>query len=107
MSKTKKQQQAVNEFNQVMKPVSLWADAWKRLRKNKMALISLYIVAFYVLVTLTAPIMTSLGIIHDYKEQVISNAKLPPSFKKSGHLVLEKMEKRIADLESAIEAKKE
>ena len=36
---------AVNEFNQVMKPVSLWADAWKRLRKNKMALVSLYVVS--------------------------------------------------------------
>jgi len=28
----------VNEFNQSMKPISLWDDAWRRLKKNKMAL---------------------------------------------------------------------
>ena len=31
----KKADEAVNEFNQAMKPVSLWDDAWKRLKKNK------------------------------------------------------------------------
>ena len=30
----KKADEAVNEFNQAMKPVSLWDDAWKRLKKN-------------------------------------------------------------------------
>ena len=47
----------VNEFNQQVKPVSLWADAWKRLKKNRMALIGLYIAAFYILVGLLAPIL--------------------------------------------------
>ena len=99
MNDTTKDTQAVNEFNQVMKPISLWADAWKRLRKNKMALISLYIVSAYILITVSAPLLTSMGVIHSYKEQVISNAKLPPSFKKSGELVLAKLESRIAQLE--------
>ncbi len=98
-----KQKHAVNEFNQVMKPVSLWADAWKRLRKNKMALISLYVVGFYILVTISAPFLTSVGVLHSNSEQVISNATLPPSFKPAGELVLDKLEKRIASLEETIE----
>lgn len=106
MSDKKKEVQAVNEFNQVMKPVSLWADAWKRLKKNRMALISLYVVALYILVTLSAPLLVKAGIIHDYKEQVISNATLPPSFRPSGELVVKKLEARIADLEKTIEEQK-
>ncbi|TXT50182.1 MAG: oligopeptide transport system permease protein [Spirochaetes bacterium] len=93
---------AVNEFNQVMKPVSLWADAWKRLRKNKMALVSLYVVSFYILITISAPLLTSLGVIHSNREQVIYNATLPPSFKPAGELVLDKLEKRIVALEETI-----
>ena len=53
----KKADEAVNEFNQAMKPVSLWDDAWKRLKKNKMAIISLWIVLAYCLISLFAPIL--------------------------------------------------
>jgi oligopeptide transport system permease protein len=104
MSDNKKETQAVNEFNQVMKPVSLWADAWKRLRKNRMALVSLYIVSFYIIITLAAPLLTSTGVIHDYKEQILSNASLAPSFKPAGALVVAKLEKRIVDLEETIKS---
>ncbi|MCX7774551.1 MAG: ABC transporter permease [Rectinemataceae bacterium] len=97
-----KQQHAVNEFNQVMKPVSLWADAWKRLRKNKMALVSLYIVSIYILISLFAPVLTSAGILIDYRKQVINNASLPPSFRPAGELVIKKIEGRIADLEERL-----
>ena len=54
----KNTEQAVNEFNQVMKPVSLWDDAWKRLKKNKMALAGLYIVGIYIAVSLFAPLIS-------------------------------------------------
>ncbi len=104
MSDNKKETQAVNEFNQVMKPVSLWADAWKRLRKNRMALVSLYIVSFYIIITLAAPLLSSMGVIHDYKEQILSNASLAPSFKPAGALVVAKLEKRIIDLEETIKS---
>lgn len=103
----KKLQQAVNEFNQVMKPVSLWADAWKRLRKNKMALISLFIVSAYILISLFAPILTSAGVLIDYRKQVITNASLPPSLKPAGELVVKKIEARIASLEQSVKQKAE
>ncbi|HNV18904.1 MAG TPA: ABC transporter permease [Rectinema sp.] len=99
----KQLENAVNEFNQVMKPVSLWADAWKRLRKNKMALISLVIVSIYVVISLFAPLLTSTGILIDYRKQVITNASLPPSFKPAGELVVKKIENRIVDLEKRVE----
>lgn len=102
MSDTKKADMAVNEFNQVMKPVSLWADAWKRLRKNRMALISLWVVGMYFIVTLFAPLLTSAGIIHSYKEQVMLHANLRPSFKPAGELVLERIQKRIAHIEGVL-----
>ncbi|MGB4254129.1 MAG: ABC transporter permease [Rectinema sp.] len=98
---------AVNEFNQVMKPVSLWADAWKRLRKNRMALISLVIVCIYLVISIFAPLLTSAGILIDYRKQVITNASLPPSFKPAGELVINKIEKRIADLEQRVEEQKQ
>ena len=65
IARTKDSEQNVNEFNQVMKPVSLWDDAWKRLRKNKMALVGLYIVGFYILIALLAPFLP----IYPYEEQ--------------------------------------
>lgn len=92
----------VNEFNQEMKPISLWADAWKRLRKNKMALLGLVVVSIYVIVTLSAPLLTKMGILYDYRDQVIANATLSPSFKPAGELAIRKLEMRIADLESTI-----
>ena len=104
MSNKKRQDQAVNEFNQVMKPISLWADAWKRLRKNKMAFVSLIIVGLYTIISLGAPLLTQAGIIYDYKEQNINNATLPPSFRPAGDLVVAKLENRIAQLEEAVKA---
>ena len=101
-SSTKKKAENVNEFNQVFKPVSLWADAWKRLRKNKMALIGLWVVGFYILVSLLAPLLSSSGIILDYTEQVSAHASIPPSFRPAGELVMRKIEARIAKLEEML-----
>ncbi|HPS15027.1 MAG TPA: hypothetical protein PK759_04420, partial [Spirochaetales bacterium] len=107
MNNKKKKDQAVNEFNQVMKPISLWADAWKRLRKNKMAFVSLIIVGLYTIISLGAPLLTQAGIIYDYKEQNINNATLPPSFRPAGDLVIAKMESRISQLEEAVKEKEQ
>ncbi|WP_242457215.1 ABC transporter permease [Treponema zioleckii] len=68
-----------------MKSVSLWADAWKRLRKNKMAFISLWVVLAYILVALVAPVLP----IYPYEEQVVAHANLPPSFRKAGDVLME------------------
>ena len=88
----KKAEEAVNEFNQTMKPVSLWDDAWKRLKKNKMAIISLWVVLAYCLIALFAPILP----IYPYEEQILDHTNLPPSFKPAGEVMIQQREKYFA-----------
>jgi oligopeptide transport system permease protein len=97
---SRKINKTVNEFNQQLKPVSLWADAWKRLRKNRMALVSLWVVGFYALVAILAPILP----LHDYRTQDLTLTNLPPSFKPAGALIIEKLEKDETTLKERIES---
>ena len=82
----------VNEFNQQMKSNSLWADAWKRLCKNKMAMIGLWIVVVYILIAILAPVLP----IYPYDRQVVDHANLPPSFKPAGEVLYEQKEANFA-----------
>ena len=74
-----------NEFNQEMKSVSLSADAWRRLKKNRMAYISFWVVMVYMLVSLLAPVLP----LHPYEAQNVNHANLPPSFRSAGKVELE------------------
>jgi oligopeptide transport system permease protein len=67
--------QATNEFDQEIKGVSLYRDAWRRLKKNKMAIAGLIIVVLYSLLSLFTPILP----IYSYKEQQMDHIHLPPS----------------------------
>lgn len=92
-----KNSQAVNEFDQPIKGVSLNKDAWRRLKKNKMALAGLFIVLFYALVAGLALIP---GFpIYSYKKIILDHQHLPPSLTKTaGDLLYEKTEKRLLAL---------
>lgn len=59
------------------KPRSLWRVAWKRLSKNKLALLGLGIVIFFVLVAIFAPYITP----YPWNEVDLSRALQPPSWK--------------------------
>ena len=87
MAKTNrpKRDSLTNEFDQTMKPVSLWADAWRRLRKNRMALGGLFVILFYFAACLASPILP----IYPYEEQVVAHQNLPPSFRPAGQVMLE------------------
>jgi len=98
-----KKNQAVNEFNQQVKPVSLWADAWKRLRKNRMALIGLWIVAFYAVISLAAPILP----IYDYTSQELTHVNLPPSLRPAGEVALTKAQQRIELIQKSVDEGRE
>ena len=78
----KKQKKATNEFNQEMKSVSLTADAWNRLRKNKMAYASFWIVVVYAQVALFAPVLP----FYTYAQQNLNHKKLTPSIQKAGDM---------------------
>ncbi|MDR2150774.1 MAG: ABC transporter permease [Spirochaetaceae bacterium] len=74
----------LNEFNQPVKPVSLSQDAWRRLKKNKMALAGLYIVLFYSALSLCAPLLP----LYPYERQEIQHIYLPPSLQSAGVVML-------------------
>ena len=90
--KTEKKPQATNQFNQAVAGNSLTRDAWRRLKKNKMAVISIFIVVIYILLAITAPILP----IYPYDEIVLDHQNLPPSFTQNAGTLL--LEKRLADL---------
>ncbi len=78
---------ATNEFEQPQKGISLSRDAWNRLKKHKLAMLGLFIVIFYGLISILAPILP----IHSYRFQVPEHAHLPPSLTKTaGELWYEK-----------------
>lgn len=81
----KKSQEAVNEFNQVVEGNSLTKDAWRRLRKNKMAVIGMVVVFFYIVIAMSARILP----IYSYDEIILDHQNLPPSLTKTaGELMM-------------------
>ena len=55
---------------------SLWTDAWVRLKKNKLALIGLWVVSVLALLALFAPLLSPYG----YETQNLENVLSPPSW---------------------------
>jgi oligopeptide transport system permease protein len=88
----KKVDAALNEFNQNVKPVSLTQDAWRRLRKNRMAILGLIVVSIYVVISLLAPVLP----IYPYSRQEIAHINLPPSFESAGKVMLRTREAYLA-----------
>ncbi len=86
---------STNEFEQPIKGTSLSKDAWRRLKKNKMAVAGLVIVIIYILISLLAPILP----IYSYKEQQMDHIHLSPSLRKSaGELILERKKNELTIL---------
>ncbi|MDR2096046.1 MAG: ABC transporter permease [Treponema sp.] len=88
----KKVDAALNEFNQNVKPVSLTQDAWKRLKKNKMAVFGLTIVLVYIFISIFAPLLP----IYPYERQEIRHIYLPPSLESAGTVMLRTREAYLA-----------
>ena len=74
----------LNEFNQNIKPVSLTQDAFRRLKKNKMAMAGLFIVSFYCLLSLFAPLLP----FYPFERQEMQHIYLPPSLEKAGVVMI-------------------
>jgi oligopeptide transport system permease protein len=85
INRKKSKEQGKNEFNQEMKSASLAADAWRRLKKNKMAYIGFWIMVVYLAVGLFAPILP----LYPYAQQNTDHAYLPPSLRPAGEVELE------------------
>lgn len=64
-----------SQAEKISKPsVSFWKDAWYRIRKNKAAIVSVFILAFIILMSLIGPYIGP----HDAETQTITHANLPP-----------------------------
>jgi oligopeptide transport system permease protein len=59
----------------ITKPsLSFWQDAWLRIRKNKAAIVSIFILAFIIIMAFVGPLISP----HDSSTQTITHANLPP-----------------------------
>jgi oligopeptide transport system permease protein len=65
----------VEKIDAMPKGVSLWDDAWMRLKKNKLAMIGLCFLGFMMIVCLMAPLLTPYG----YEEQDLRLGASVPS----------------------------
>lgn len=69
---------AISEADDIKKAapkgVSLWQDAWKRLRRDRMAMASLWVVGIYVLIAL----LSGLGLIAQGWEEAVSDREYAP-----------------------------
>jgi len=92
---TEQQNGPVNEFEQPVKGVSLGQDAWRRLKKNHMAMLGLVVTILYAVISITAPILP----IHSFRYQVSEHRDLPPSLTKTaGELWIERATNRMLAL---------
>lgn len=84
----RKKNVATNEFNQEIVGNSLGKDAWKRLRKNKMAVLGMVIVLVYMLISGFAGVLP----IYSYETIILDHQDLPPTLTKtSGDLARQKL----------------
>ncbi len=78
MSTQVQQKQPVQQL-EIIEGVSLWQDAWKRLKKNKAAMISAYIVVGMILLCFFGPIILNKVFGYDVTTQDLSYGPKPPS----------------------------
>lgn len=90
--KTHSSNSTTNEFNQEVKGNSLGRDAWNRLKKNKMAVISVGIVIIYILLAVSAPILP----IYPYDEIILDHQNLSPSLSQTAGVLMR--DRKLADL---------
>ncbi|HEV2034108.1 MAG TPA: ABC transporter permease [Candidatus Dormibacteraeota bacterium] len=67
------------------KQTGLWADAWQRFRRNRLALLGFAAVFILILVAVTAPLLVHFGIIIDPLKQDVANIEVGPG--QAGHLL--------------------
>jgi oligopeptide transport system permease protein len=66
------------EWEVAEKQVGLWADAWQRFRRNRLALVGAAIVIVLILVALLSPLLAHFGIIQDPLKQDVANIEAAP-----------------------------
>lgn len=76
MNSTHTPNDSIVSVNQFEKGTSLWADSWRRLKKNRLALFGLFVLVFVILICLFTPWIAPYG----YEEQDLALSASPPSW---------------------------
>lgn len=92
LRKNTTKEKALNEFAQVVEGNSLGKDAFRRLKKNKMAVVGMIIVIIYSLLAATAMFLP----IYPYDQIILDHQHLRPSMSKTAGDLM--METRLKDL---------
>lgn len=66
---------ALTDITDAEQGISLWQDAWRRLRRNRMAVLGLAVLVFFILVALLTPWIAPYG----YAQQNLELGAAPPS----------------------------
>jgi len=66
---------AITDITQAEQGISLWQDAWLRLRRNRLALCGLVVLVFFILIALLTPWLAPYG----YAQQNLELGAAPPS----------------------------
>jgi oligopeptide transport system permease protein len=61
----------------VPEQIGLWTDAWRRFRRNRLAVTSLTVVVLLILAAITAPLLQRIGLLADPIAQDVANNYLP------------------------------
>jgi peptide/nickel transport system permease protein len=77
MAELARNQTPIQAVEEKEESASLWREGWRRFRKNKMALVGLGIVVFFILLAIFAPLLAP----YDFKEQNLAERLQPPSSK--------------------------
>ena len=86
VTKLQKKEAPLNEFNQVVAGNSLTKDAWRRLRKNRMAVLGMIVVIVYSLLAAFAGFLP----IYAYDEIILDHQHLRPTWNQTaGDLMME------------------
>jgi oligopeptide transport system permease protein len=64
----------------VPEQIGLWTDAWRRFRRNRLAVASLAVVVLMLVLAIIAPVLQRFGIIPDPTAQDVVNAYQSPAF---------------------------
>jgi oligopeptide transport system permease protein len=65
---------------EVPEQIGLWTDAWRRFRRNRLAVASLAVVVLMITLAIIAPVLQRFGVIMDPTAQDVVNAYQSPSF---------------------------
>jgi oligopeptide transport system permease protein len=76
------------DFIQIQKSVSYWQDAWRRLKRNTVAMVALYVIIALILFAFVGPMLVP----YDYSIQVRGEENWPPFWSEPNQKVLDKAE---------------